>query len=241
MSDQEAVQQETDSAPTPSWLKQPASPQGYEHLPDPRISQPQHPAQQAAAPAPRGPKPDEFISEFVERPTEVLNSYVAPLAQQVQALQQQIQQRDAMSLTEAVGQAQTAIEKHYKHFFSKDKAFCSADGKVRNRAEGSMRAYYEQAVRRAAQTGDFTDLRAMEDPRWADMVLYGAKRMEGYPVGGHAGPISGGYVESSRSAPASSRRSSGLDPEVLEQMKAMGVSEEEFLAAQKAHDDWRKR
>lgn len=109
--------------------------------------------------------------------------------------------------------------------------------RVREEAERVMKTYYKNAIEKA-RAGDTGDLNAINDPRFAEFVLHGAKLNAGYPANGYTSPAPVQYTEGGASGsnpPKSSAHSFDID--TVERLKGMGISEDDLS---KAEDTYKK-
>lgn len=140
----------------------------------------------------------------------VMNQQFSPYAQQMQQfIEAQTQSKVAVS--------DRAVRGMYDSVFNKDEVFVGNEA-VRNKVTETLRNLRSQAVM-AARNGNHAALDMFNDPAFADITLYAAKRALGVTHGANA-PVSSPHIEGA--APAAQSKKSytdELDPDTIEGLK----------------------
>ena len=217
---------------TPDWLEE-SSPEPQQQGPSPeeiaayqraQAAQQQYPQGYPQQTAPQETDLDRLvrdtrgtISEIAAQQAQQIASGV--MAQQFGPYAQQMQQFIEGQTQTKVSNADRAVRSMYDNVFNKDEGFVGNEA-VRNKVKETLQNLRSQAVM-AARNGNYMALDMFNDPTFADITLYAAKKVAGLNPTASA-PISSPHTEGA--APATKSKKSyanELDPDTIEGLKRL--------------------
>ena len=157
------------------------------------------------------------ISEIAAQQAQQIASNL--MAQQFGPYAQQMQQFIESQTQAKVSSADKAVKKMYDNVFNKDEAFVGNEA-VRRKVTETLKNLRSQAVM-AARNGNYMALDMFNDPTFAEITLYAAKKVAGINPSASS-PVAAPHTE--RSAPAAKGKKSyadELDPDTIEGLKKL--------------------
>jgi hypothetical protein len=158
----------------------------------------------------RGTITDIMAPQVHQIATSMMNQQMGPYANQMsQFIEGQVQSK--------VATADRSVRGMYDKVFNKDEGFVGSEA-VRNKVKETLQNLRSQAVM-AARNGNHMALDMFNDPAFAEITLFAAKKVAGFNSGASS-PMSSPYTESA--APAAQSKKSyadELDPDTIEGLK----------------------
>jgi hypothetical protein len=238
---------------SPDWLNESQDePQQPQYSPEEIAAYQQQVAQQYGYGQRQGPQSQQPQESDLDRLVKDTRGTIASIAQeqayniaqhmmqrQFGPYAQQMQQFMENQTRAKVAETDRAVKKMYDNVFNKDEAFVGNKA-VREQVTQTLKNLRHQAVH-SARMGDPSMLNMFEEPAFADIALYAAKKVAGMNPSASS-PMSSPRTE--RTAPASKEKKSytnELDPDTIEGLKRLYGSnwESRYAKAREQEDKYK--